>query len=103
MGALDYVRRWWELNAWFFGKLHHVADAIAGLAFVVTVVLGIAVFHQQLGLSLPIPESMLMGFYYAFLTSAGVFVVAVLVQTTAAIRAFFMRLWVRVLDTVTDR
>lgn len=103
MGALEYLRRWWALNAAFFGRLHRIADAIAGLAFVGMLVLGVLVYHEQLGLSLPIGDGVRLSLAYAMLATVGIFIVSVLVQTLSALRAFFARVRIRIIDFVTER
>ena len=96
MSAMDYLRRWWEINASFFGKLHRAADKVAGVALVLAILLGVTVFHQVLGISIGIPSELKMTLFWAFLGSAGVFVLAVIVQTLAGLRAFFYRLRIRI-------
>lgn len=103
MGALGYLRRWWELNAAFFGRLHRIADAVAGLAFVGMLVLGGLVYHEQLGLSIPIGDGTQMSLFYAMLAAVGVFIASVLVQTLSALRAFFARVRIRIIDFVSER
>lgn len=103
MGVLDALRRWWELNAAVFGKLHRFADVVAGLAFVSMIALGVVVYHAQLGLQLPVSESTRTSLGFAMLAAVGVFMLAVLVQTLAALRAFFARLRIRVLDYVRNQ
>lgn len=103
MGVLEYLRRWWELNAAFFGTLHRIADAVAGLAFVGMLVLGVLVYHEQLGLSLPIGDGVRLSLAYAMLAAVGVFIVSVLVQTLSALRAFFARVRIRIIDFISER
>jgi len=85
-----------------FGRLHSVADVIAGIAFVLLIPLGILLFQQALGLTIPFPDRAAAPLYYAFLAVAAVFAVAVLVQTAAALRAFFMKVHIRILDLLRE-
>ncbi|WP_336024429.1 hypothetical protein [Halobellus salinisoli] len=98
MSVLDTLRRWWELNVWFFGRLHSVADVIAGIAFVLLIPLGVLLFQRPLGLTIPLPDGAAAPLYYAFIAVVAVFAVAVLLQTIAALRAFFMKVHIQILD-----
>ena len=98
MAILDYLRRWWEFNARVFATVHRVADAIAGLAFIFVLLLGIIVFYE----SLPISEGVRKQAYYAFVVALGVFAVAVFIQTAAALRSFFAKVRIRILDSYED-
>lgn len=100
MSFVEYLRRWWEINARFFGAVHRVADTVAGLAFVLLVVLAPIAFRRPLGLSLPLPSELLVAGVVGFWIAAALFALAVAVQTGARLRAFFASVRLRILDAI---